>query len=113
MNEAREIISYIFIFTGLGFDIIGCLGLIRFPDVYCRLQAATKCVTLGTCCILAGVIVTKGFTAGGIKALLCIIFLLLTAPAAAHALCKGAHAFGVKPWDKSVCDKYEEDKYKK
>ncbi len=105
-----EIIGYIFIIIGLSFDIFGCIGLIRLPDVYNRLQATTKCVTLGTCSILFGTLVIKGLGATGIKALLCIVFLLLTAPVAAHALARGAHISGVKLWDKSVCDKYEEDK---
>lgn len=106
-----EIIGTIFIFIGLGFDLFGCIGLIRLPDVYNRLQATTKCVTLGTCSILFGSLVIKGFnTTTGVKAILCIIFLLLTAPVAAHALARGAHIAGVKLWEKSVCDKYAEDK---
>lgn len=106
----NQIIGYIFIIIGLIFDLIGCIGLIRLPDVYNRLQAVTKCVTLGTCGILLGTLIIKGFTAGGIKAFLCIVFLLLTTPVAAHALSRGAHISGVKLWEKSVCDKYEEDK---
>src|SRR3989338_6856673 len=102
-----EVAGNLFIVIGLAFDLFGCLGLIRLPDVYNRLQATTKCVTLGTCSILFGALVIKGFSGCGIKALLCIVFLLLTAPVAAHALSKGAHASGVKLWDKSVCDKYE------
>lgn len=109
----REILGTIFIVLGLGFDLFGCLGLIRFPDVYNRLQASTKCVTLGTCSILFGTFIFRGFTATGIKALLCIIFILLTAPVSAHALARGAHISGIKLWEKSVCDKYEEDKNKK
>lgn len=105
-----EIIGKIFIGIGLFFDFFGCLGLIRLPDVYNRLQAATKCVTFGTCSILFGTFLMLGFSAGGIKALLCIIFLVLTAPVSAHALARGAHIFGVKLWKESVCDKYEEDK---
>lgn len=103
-------IGYAFVIVGLAFDVLGCLGLLRLPDVYNRLQATTKCVTLGTCSILFGAMLIKGFSGAGIKALLCIVFLLLTAPVAAHALSKGAHASGIKLWDKSVCDKYEEDK---
>jgi len=106
----NELIGMVFIIVGLGFDFFGCLGLIRLPDVYNRLQASTKCVTLGTCSILFGLFLFKGFTAMGIKALLCIVFIVLTAPVSAHALSRGAHKFGVKLWDKSVCDKYEEDK---
>ncbi len=107
-----EIIGAIFIVVGLVFDIFGCIGLTRLPDVYNRLQATTKCVTLGTCSILLGTFVLKGFCATGIKALLTVIFLLLTSPVAAPALARGAHKSGVKLWEKSVCDKYEEDKGK-
>ncbi|RXG66697.1 Na+/H+ antiporter subunit G, partial [Candidatus Atribacteria bacterium 1244-E10-H5-B2] len=62
-----NIIGLIFISIGLAFDVFGCLGLVRLPDVYCRLQAATKCVTLGTCSILFGTFLIVGFTAAGIK----------------------------------------------
>jgi multicomponent Na+:H+ antiporter subunit G len=111
------IIGYSFIFIGLGLNLIGCFGLMRLPDVYSRLSAVTKCVTTGTCSILIGTIIIKGFagagpTGGGIKAFLCLVFLLLTAPVSAHAISKGAHGFGVKLWEKSVCDKYREDKEK-
>lgn len=106
----NNIIGSIFIVVGLVFDIFGCIGLMRLPDVYNRLQATTKCVTLGTCGILFGTLIIKGLSATGVKAILCIIFLLLTSPVAAHALARGAHASGVKLWDKSVCDKYAEDK---
>jgi len=104
-----EILSLLFIFIGITFDLFGCIGLVRMPDIYNRLQASTKCVTLGTCGILFGVFIRFGFSAGGIKALLCIIFLLLTAPVSAHALGRATHKSGVKLWRGSVCDKYEED----
>ncbi|MDD4938858.1 MAG: monovalent cation/H(+) antiporter subunit G [Candidatus Omnitrophica bacterium] len=107
MNETA---SLVFILVGISFDLFGCIGLIRLPDVYNRLQASTKCVTLGTCGILFGVFLRLGFSAGGVKALICIVFVLLTAPVAAHALAKGAHKYGVKLWERSVCDKYTEDK---
>jgi len=106
----NEIIGIVFISIGLLFDLLGCLGLVRLPDVYNRLQAATKCVTLGTCSILLGTFLIAGFTAQGMKSLLCIVFIVLTAPVAAHAIARGAHRAGVKLWDRSVIDKYKEDK---
>jgi len=105
----NEIIGFIFVIIGLIFDVLGCIGLVRLPDVYSRLQATTKSVTLGTCGIMFGVFCFKGFTPTGIKALLCIVFLLLTSPVAAHALARGAHRSGTKLYEKSVCDKYKED----
>ncbi|MFC1667136.1 monovalent cation/H(+) antiporter subunit G [Candidatus Omnitrophota bacterium] len=104
-----DTVGLVFISIGLFFDFIGCLGLVRLPDVYNRLQASTKCITLGTCSILLGAFFIHGFTAAGIKALLCMVFLILTAPVAAHALARGAYKSGVKLCEKSVVDKYGED----
>ncbi len=105
----NEIVGLFFILVGILFDLFGCIGLVRLPDLYNRLQASTKCVTLGTCSILLGVVIKFGFSAAGVKALICILFLLLTAPVAAHSLARGAHKSGIKIWNKSVCDKYLED----
>ncbi|MCM8781503.1 MAG: monovalent cation/H(+) antiporter subunit G [Candidatus Omnitrophica bacterium] len=106
----NETIGLFFIVIGLAFDFFGCLGLVRLPDVYNRLQASTKSVTLGTCGILLGLFLFKGFSsAAGIKALLCLLFIILTAPISAHALARGAHKSGVKLWEGSVGDKYQED----
>ena len=105
-----NIVGIIFISIGLFFDLLGCLGLVRLPDVYNRLQAATKCVTMGTCSILLRTFLIVGFTASGMKALMCIVFLVLTSPVAAHAIARGAHRAGVKLYDGSVIDKYAEDR---
>ncbi len=104
-----EPIGMVFMGIGLAFDLVGCLGLIRLPDIYHRLQASTKCVTLGTCFILFGTFVCVGFTAAGMKVLLCMMFVLFTAPTAAHALARGAHRSGVKLSGEKPVDKYAED----
>jgi len=106
----NTVFGTIFIVIGLIFDFFGCLGLIRLPDIYNRLHSSIKCVTLGTSSILIGLFIFKGFTPTGVKALLCILFILLTAPVSAHALARSAHKSGVKLCKGSVCDKYEEDK---
>ena len=105
----NETIGSVLIVVGLAFDFFGCLGLIRLPDVYNRLQASAKCITLGTCGILFGLFLVKGFTATGIKAILCLIFIVLTAPVSAHALARGAYRSGVKPCPETVVDEYGED----
>ncbi|MFH1380406.1 MAG: monovalent cation/H(+) antiporter subunit G [bacterium] len=109
MSNLVSIIGLVLIFIGLAFDLFGALGLVRLPDVYNRLQAATKCVTLGTCSILFGTFMIVGSTSAGIKSLLCIIFLILTAPVAAHAIARGAHRSGIKLAEGSVVDRYQED----
>jgi len=102
-------VAYWLIGAGVLFNFLGALGLVRLPDVYTRLQAATKCVTLGTCLILAGAAVGHPSASFIVRAILCAGFILLTFPVGAHALARGAHLGGVKLWDKSVVDKYAED----
>jgi multicomponent Na+:H+ antiporter subunit G len=102
-----ETIGKILMAIGVLFDLFGCIGLVRLPDVYNRLQATTKCVTLGTCLILIGV----AFLVPGeatFKALLCAAFILLTSPVTAHALARAAHRHGIPLWSGSVMDKYRE-----
>ena len=103
-----ELISNIIIGIGIAFNLFGCLGLLRLPDVYNRLQAATKCATLGTCGILFGLFVRYGFIDIGIKSLIAIPLLFLASTASAHALVRGAYRFGIRLWEKSVIDDYEE-----
>lgn len=106
----NETIAYIFILVGVLFDLFGSIGIVRLPDVYNRLQAATKSVTLGTCLILIGVLIHQGANNLGMKALICTVFVLMTSPVGAHAIARGAHVSGVKLWGKSLIDKFADDK---
>jgi multicomponent Na+:H+ antiporter subunit G len=104
----NKIIFIILLSIGVLFNLFGCIGLIRLPDVYNRLQSATKCVTLGTCSILLGLIVYFGFNEIGVKALIAIPLLFFAATVAAHALIRGSYLFGIKLGDKSIKDDYKE-----
>jgi len=105
----RETIGMIFIFLGIGFDFFGVLGLVRLPDVYNRLQAATKCVTFGSAGIMFGVFILNGFNSFGFKALLGIAFIFLTSPVAAHVIARAAHRSGVPLAKQTVIDDYAKD----
>ncbi len=110
-----ELVARVLIIVGLVFDVFGAIGLIRLPDIYNRVQAATKCVTLGTCTILVGVAVHAfglDLNALGVKAIICAVFILLTSPVAAHAVARGAHISGVELWEGSIMDKYRDEQGK-
>jgi multicomponent Na+:H+ antiporter subunit G len=109
LSETRGLVAFVLLASGLAFDLLGCIGLVRLPDVYNRLQAGTKCVTLGTFLLLFGVLVQCGFGAMGWKALLCIWFVAMTSPTAAHAIARAAHRSGVPLASGSVLDRYRED----
>jgi multicomponent Na+:H+ antiporter subunit G len=106
MNEK---IGLILIALGVLFDLFGCVGLVRLPDVYNRIQASTKCVVLGTTMILLGAMVWLGTLSVVVKGLLCILFVLITSSTAAHALSRAAHRSGVPLAPESVVDRYAED----
>jgi multicomponent Na+:H+ antiporter subunit G len=107
-----EILGVTVVVIGVLFDIFGCIGLLRLPDVYNRLQSGTKCVTIGTCFILAGSLILLESVSGAVKGVICIAFILITSPTAAHALAQAAHRSGIKLWDGSVVDRYREDRTK-
>lgn len=106
----NEFIGAFLIGIGIAFNLVGAIGLVRFPDMYNRLQAATKCVTLGTATLLIGVAVHVGVSALAAKAILCAVLILLTSPVGAHAIARGAHIYGIKLWHGSTCDEYEKSK---
>lgn len=104
-----ETIGMVFICIGVAFDFLGVLGLVRLPDVYNRLQAATKCVTFGSVGILIGIFIMQGFSSFGVKALIGIVFIFLASPTAAHVIARAAHRSRIPLTKITVIDKYEED----
>jgi len=105
---ALNIVTYIFIGVGLFFNLVGVVGLHRFPDIYTKLHAATKCTTFGSIFLITAVIVqSAGIWAleGAypsqsvicIRAVLVLVALLVTNATGAHAIARAAHRSGVKP----------------
>jgi multicomponent Na+:H+ antiporter subunit G len=105
-----DTLGWVFIVGGVLFNLLGCLGLVRFPDLYNRMQAATKSVTLGTCGILFGIFLLSGFGALGIKALVAVLFVIFNLPVASHALSRGSLIFGVRLWQGTIKDEFTADR---
>ena len=91
---------------GAIFLFLGALGILRLPDVYNRLQAGTKCTTLGAFCMIVGVGIAEPDWI--FKALIVAVFILLTNPIGAHALARASYKSAVLPYDGTVVDKYRE-----
>ena len=77
--------------------LIGSLGLIKLPDVYCRIHAVGMIDTAGASFIILGMIIHQGFSLVSFKLALIGVFLLFTSPIATHAVAQVAHKMGVKP----------------
>jgi len=96
------------IVTGIGtiFLFLGSLGILRMPDVYNRLQAGTKCTTLGAFLTIIGVGIMQPNWLP--KTLVIALFILITNPISNHALGRASRKSGVSLCDRSVVDKAEE-----
>lgn len=96
------------IVTGVGaiFLLLGNLGVLRLPDVYNRIQAGTKCTTLGAFLTIIGVGIME--PAWFWKALLIALFVLATNPISSHAIARASRKSGVELCDRSVVDKSRE-----
>ena len=99
-----DILSWISIAIGSAFVLIGGLGLIRMPDVFTRLHAASVADSAGAGFILLGLMLQAGLTLTTLKLVLILVFLVLTAPTAAHALAHAALLDGVLPWTRKPRD---------
>lgn len=96
------------VITGIGtvFLFLGSLGIFRLPDVYNRVQAGTKCATLGAFLTIIGVGVMQPDWFW--KALIIALFILISNPISSHALGRASLKSGVRLCDKSVVNKTEE-----
>lgn len=100
------ILLIVLLVIGLLFNILAVIGLLRFPDVYTRLHAATKCTTFGTIFVTLAVIVygiyleltgLQGWWQLSLHAAIALIVLLITNPTGAHAISRAAHKAGILP----------------
>ena len=77
--------------------LIGSVGLLRFPDFYTRLHAASVTDTAGVTLVVAGLMLEAGWSLISLKLLFIWIFLFLSGPAASHAVANAAHTAGLAP----------------
>ena len=97
MSLLIDILSGLFLATGSFMCITGGIGLLRLPDFFCRLHAASLNETLGTPLILFGLILQTGFDLDSAKLVLTALFILATNPTATHAMSRAALHAGEKP----------------
>lgn len=109
---------------GLFFLLVGALGVLRLPDVYLRMIAASKCITLGiTGMLLAAVFhfivigtsadtgITEGSSAvaASTKAILVILFQFVAGPVGTHMLARSAHIDRASMWKGTLSDDLNSD----
>jgi len=96
-----DVLSWITISAGAFFILAGGIGLIRLPDVFCRVHAAGLTDTVGAGLMLTGLMLQAGASLITVKLVLIMAFLVFTSPTASYALAHAALLDGIKPWTKA------------
>lgn len=92
-----DFLSWCLIILGSISMLIGGIGVLRFPDVYTRMHAASITDTLGAGALLLGLTIQAGFTLVAVKLLLMLVFLFFTSPTSSFSLAHAALSSGVDP----------------
>ncbi len=110
ISGVRDLLAIIALTIGLFFMFVGVLGVLRLPDAYSRMHAASKCTTLG----LTGMLIAAGLHLWTLdvvaKSATVIIFTYIATPIGAHLLAKAAHHGKLLLWDRTLSDELAEDK---
>lgn len=100
MSAWAEILTWVLVFSGALLTVIGAYGVLRLPDLYTRIHAASVTDTLATFLVLAGCavpVLISGDWLIAVKLFFILVFLWFTSPIAAYALGHAAFFDGAKP----------------
>lgn len=97
MSLVIDILSWVLLVVGGFFCCVGALGLLRMPDFYTRMHAASVIDTLGAGLILIGLALQAGWTLVTVKLLMVGLLIFFASPTATHALARAAMTRGLKP----------------
>jgi multicomponent Na+:H+ antiporter subunit G len=97
MSAALDILSWVLLVAGGLFCVVGAIGLLRMPDFYTRVHAASVTDTLGVGFILLGLMLQAGWTLVTAKLVVIALLIFFTSPAATHALARAALERGLEP----------------
>ena len=106
--SAVDVLSSVLLLTGVLLALLAGLGLVRFPDVFSRMHAATKPATLGMLLVTIGAAVRQDEGSDATKLLLVAAFQFLTAPVAAHMIGRAAYRSGAGAPENLVCDELKD-----
>ncbi|MCU7796914.1 MAG: monovalent cation/H(+) antiporter subunit G [Candidatus Thiodiazotropha sp. (ex Semelilucina semeliformis)] len=103
-----RLLADIVLLVGAAFTLLGALGLLRMPDVYNRIQAGTKAVTLGALSLILGIGLL--YPQWWSKLLVIALLILVTNPLGSSTIARALLIAGVKPWTKTPTTAVKERK---
>jgi multicomponent Na+:H+ antiporter subunit G len=102
-----EVITNGLLLMGAALILIGGVGLLRFPDVFMRLSAVTKVMTLGVGCLVVAAAVHFQETAVTTRAAVVVVFFFLTSPVSAHMIGRAAYLRKTPLWNRTEFDELQ------
>lgn len=102
-----QILSALFLVLGAVICLLAAVGILRLPDFFMRMHAATKAGVSGCGLILIGVAIAEPSISMFLKVAAAIVFLLLTTPIAGHLLARAGYRAGVPLWHGTTVDDLE------
>ena len=103
------LLSAFFLLAGSTICLVAALGVLRLPDFFLRMHAATKAGVAGAGLVLIGVAFTEPSAGMWVKVTLAIAFLLLTTPIAGHLLARAGYVAGVPLWGGTYQDELQQE----
>ena len=97
-----DILSIIFMTSGLFFLVVAAIGVIRLPDVFSRSHAVSVTDSLGAFLMLAGIAFHEGLDKNTLKILVVLALLYILNPVISHATVRAALRSGLEPWKKET-----------
>lgn len=97
MNAFVDGASWVCLVAGGFFCIVGAVGMVRMPDFYTRMHAASVVDTVGAGLILLGLMLQAGLTLVAVKLGVVALLILVASPTASHALARAATVRGLQP----------------
>jgi len=92
-----DALSWVCLVAGGLFSVVGAVGVLRMPDVFTRMHAASVIDTLGAGLILLGLLLQAGVTLVAVKLLMVGLLIFFASPTATHALARAAMVRGLEP----------------
>jgi multicomponent Na+:H+ antiporter subunit G len=93
--------------VGSALMLLAAVGIVRLPDLFTRMHAATKPATLGTGLLMIAVALHFGELGIATRALLVVPFFALTIPIGAHMIGRAAYLLGVPMWEGTIIDEWK------
>lgn len=93
-------------FLGATLVLLAAIGIVRMPDLFTRMQAATKASTLGLGCLLAAAAISLGDPSAVVRVISIGAFVMLTSPVSNHVIARAAYLTKVPLWKGTVIDEW-------